>query len=393
MARPFVVLRVEWVKPVMAVKICPLVKSDFEFREGQYLYLNSPYISDYEWHPFTISSARGDLSIPGRGSAMSQMRVSLTTGEEVVPVPRPKGLDPRFKWNKFVPISREYKNMEEWEFLEKHETAYMDYVSCHIKVHDLNAAVPRTWTRKLKLLFESMSATPFPYHYTRRDDRGDVQLGRILGPDGKKPLLRVDGPHSAPTEHYVNYKTVMVVGAGIGMTPCASVLSAQLKYRWKYGLPPEKLHFYWIVQHGEIDAFQWFIHLMADLEHEHLKQRTRGNAKDWNARYIEINLYITRAPKDKVTPDPMLWNNKTMNLNDDIKPQFSAEDLYLAMKNPTVSSKKQTEMQTNPVGAENRVGGSNTWVWNGRPDWNSIFKHLRDVAVDPAIGCCFCGGE
>ena len=94
-SRPFVVLRVEWVKPVMAVKICPLVKSDFDFREGQYLYLNSPYISDYEWHPFTISSARGDLSIPGRGSAMSQMRVSLATGEECVPVPRPKGLDPR----------------------------------------------------------------------------------------------------------------------------------------------------------------------------------------------------------------------------------------------------------------------------------------------------------
>ena len=61
------------------------------------------------------------------------------------------------------------------------------------------------------------------------------------------------------------------------------------------------------------------------------------------------------------------------------------------MKNPTVSSKKQIEMQTNPVGAENRVGGSNTWVWNGRPDWNSIFKHLKDTAVDPAIGCCFCG--
>ena len=61
------------------------------------------------------------------------------------------------------------------------------------------------------------------------------------------------------------------------------------------------------------------------------------------------------------------------------------------MKNPTVSSKKQIEMQTNPVGAENRVGGSNTWVWNGRPDWNATFKHLKDTAHDPAIGCCFCG--
>jgi ferredoxin-NADP reductase len=39
----------------------------------------------------------------------------------------------------------------------------------------------------------------------------------------------VDGPHSAPSEHYVRYSTVMVIGAGIGMTPCASILSALLR--------------------------------------------------------------------------------------------------------------------------------------------------------------------
>jgi hypothetical protein len=50
---------------------------------------------------------------------------------------------------------------------------------------------------------------------------------------------------------------VMVVRAGIGMTPCASVLTAMLKYRWRFGQPPEKLHFYWVVQHNEVDAFQW----------------------------------------------------------------------------------------------------------------------------------------
>lgn len=45
--------------------------------------------------------------------------------------------------------------------------------------------------------------------------------------------------------------------AGIGMTPCASILTAMLKYRWRFGQPPEKLHFYWVVQHNELDAFQW----------------------------------------------------------------------------------------------------------------------------------------
>ena len=56
-----------------------------------------------------------------------------------------------------------------------------------------------------------------------RDDRGDLQLGRRHGikttaPGGllscfsrggqQMPILRVDGPHSAPAEHYRSYKTV-----------------------------------------------------------------------------------------------------------------------------------------------------------------------------------------
>jgi predicted ferric reductase len=32
-------------------------KAKFEFKAGQYLFLNCPYIAAHEWHPFTISSA------------------------------------------------------------------------------------------------------------------------------------------------------------------------------------------------------------------------------------------------------------------------------------------------------------------------------------------------
>ena len=67
-------------------------------REGQYLYLNCPYNSQDEWHPFTISSARGDLT--------SGPRVSLDTGEEVVQVPKPHELPPGAKWAKYCPVSQ-----------------------------------------------------------------------------------------------------------------------------------------------------------------------------------------------------------------------------------------------------------------------------------------------
>ena len=45
----------------MTVHFCPQVKDWFPFKEGQYLYLAAPHISEQEWHPFTISSAHQDL--------------------------------------------------------------------------------------------------------------------------------------------------------------------------------------------------------------------------------------------------------------------------------------------------------------------------------------------
>lgn len=93
-------------------------------------------------------------------------------------------------------------------------------------MHGLDEPKAKSWTRKLKEYFELMnpgdsaSADPetgslskgrFPFYFTRRDPRGDIILGRQYGPDGKQ-ILRVDGPHSAPAEHYTNYGTVMLIG-------------------------------------------------------------------------------------------------------------------------------------------------------------------------------------
>ncbi|KAJ1433380.1 hypothetical protein B484DRAFT_394488, partial [Ochromonadaceae sp. CCMP2298] len=246
--RPYLVVKVEWIEPVMAVYFRPLFKTDFPFKEGQYLYLNCPYISETEWHPFTISSAYDDLN--------NGPRIHLETGEEVMEVPRPRSLPDKAKWNKYCLVSRDYTSMDPLEYLDKSETGYCDFVSVHIKVHGLEEPHARTWTRKLKEYFELMSpSSAFPFYFSQRDARGDVLVGRQLGPGGDQ-ILRVDGPHSAPSEHYTNYNTVMLIGAGIGLTPCASILCALTKYRWKKGFGPEIVHFYWVVRQSEVDSFQ-----------------------------------------------------------------------------------------------------------------------------------------
>ena len=112
--RPYLLVKVEWISPVMAIYFRPVIKDDFRFKEGQYLYVNCPHISASEWHPFTISSAADDLEFGPR--------IHLETGEEVVEVPRPKSLPPKAKWNKYCLVSKNWRELQEWEYIDKSDT-------------------------------------------------------------------------------------------------------------------------------------------------------------------------------------------------------------------------------------------------------------------------------
>ena len=58
---------------------------------------------------------------------------------------------------------------------------------------------------------------------TRNATTGASTLGKVMGPDGK-PFFMIDAPHGAPSQHVFAYNTSMLVGAGIGVTPCASIM-------------------------------------------------------------------------------------------------------------------------------------------------------------------------
>ncbi|CAM9209942.1 unnamed protein product, partial [Ectocarpus fasciculatus] len=331
--KPMLLVKVEWIEPVLAIYFKPALRDDFKFTEGQYLNLNCPYIAQNEWHPFTISSASDD--IPD-------------------------------------------------QFLDKHETGYNDFVSVHVKVHGLDDLVARSWTRKFKEYVELLNpASDFPYYFNSRDSRGDIQIGKLTGPDGQQ-LIRVDGPHSAPAEHYVNYNTVMLIGAGIGLTPCASILTALTKYRWKKNFCPEILHFYWVVRQSDLDSFQWLVHMLTDLQYELKKSRDNGQVT--SRYYCEINIFVTGVSK---TPREAGSLKRPSSLTAGFSPpSFTADELYNAMMNPTASSKNQFEKMKDKR-AENRF--QDIWIWNGRPDWDSIFTEMKNQRQHADIGVCFCG--
>jgi len=351
--QPYVVTKVEWIPPVMAIQFRPIIKEQFQFKEGQYLYLNCPYISQSEWHPFTISSAYDDLN--------NGPRVFLETGEEVKEVPRPSNWPAGAKWNKYCLVSQDYTKIPHEFLIEKSETGYHDYISLHIKVHGLDEPKAKSWTRKLKEYFELMnpgdtadgrSQGKFPFYFTRRDPRGDILLGRQYGPDGQQ-ILRVDGPHSAPAEHYTNYGTIMLIGAGIGLTPCVSILCALTKYRWKKNFTPEIVHFYWIVRHNEIDSFQWLIHTLAEMEYNLLKLRSTGQVEP--RYYCEINIFVTAAGKDHHEPKPLFRPSGVKpTIANSVAPMFTAEQLYEGMLNPTMSSKGMVDAMKSSSNPPNR---------------------------------------
>ena len=67
---------------------------------------------------------------------------------------------------------------------------------------------------------------------------------------------------------------------------------------------------------------------------------------------------------------------------------FTADALYRELQAPSVSSKDQSAAMADRT-AKNRF--QDTWVWNGRPQWDAIFSTVRKQRRHKDIGVCFCG--
>eukprot|EP00937_MAST-01D_sp_MAST-1D-sp2_P005986 g5986.t1 len=265
-----------------------------------------------------------------------------------------------------------------------------DFVSCHIKVNKGG------WTDKVKDYFEAMNPHgDYPFRLTRRDEKGELQEGKFVGPEGTA-LLRVDGPHSAPGEHYDKYETVMLIGAGIGLTPVAAIMQAVTQYKWKRGFHPEILHVYWIVRQEELPAFQWFIGLLTALERDLQVDRAKQLGYTANV-YLEVNIFVTRASPDFQTPQVVeqIDSDKAIAPGGATVRSFSAQQLMEMCIHPPTKSKmvmetmRQAMQGGDPSKIKNRL--QDVWCWDGRPDWNQIFAYVKQQRRYRDIGVCFCG--
>jgi NAD(P)H-flavin reductase len=341
------VRRVVLSRPVLCLSFFPARPGSFVFREGMYVYVLVPGASRHEWHPFTISSAYEDLE--------------RRDGE----------------------------------------------MTLHIKVHR-----PGSWTHRVSELFERMAPAGarteagFALELHHVDSTGASLRGKLLGPDGQ-PLLLVDGPYAAPAMHYAQYREVLLVGAGIGITPSSAILQSVLRHKWKKGFPPQTIYFCLVVRHDEITSFRWFLKLLVELQALVQGDYAAGSI-DTAKNRLEVHIFVTQAPKrgETVQRQPSLpalgiapvdhahaaaAAATTMRAGPKVQLGFGHQELELALLNPTTRSDELARLLGAEAASPNRMG--DLYVWNGRPPWEPIFARVRQRrhAETREIAVCFCG--
>ncbi|XP_072023938.1 NADPH oxidase 5-like [Amphiura filiformis] len=279
----------------------------FDIQAGDYVFLNIPKIAPYEWHPFTISSPpenTDDFSIHVR-----------TVGN----------------WT-----GRLYEYFD--QLLEER--------------------------KKLAL---TDSSTDGAVSKVTNGEIGKREPGRVLlfDLDSKDPIqVKVQGPYGTPSTSIFQAQHAVLIGAGIGVTPFASIVQSivarykscqhtcpKCEYNWSGDIPEtvmsvRKVDFVWI--NRSPNAFEWFVTMLSNLEDD----------QDDNAeRFLDIHLYMT-----------------AMSATGDVK------SFGLQMALDAVHEREQRDALT----------GLKTKLKPGKPDWSKLFTKIKGEKKG-RVDVFFCG--
>ncbi|KAJ7062107.1 NADPH oxidase [Mycena amicta] len=244
-------------------------------RAGQYIFINCPELSYFQWHPFTLTSAPEE-----------------------------------------------------------------DYISVHIRVvGDFTRALAKSVgcdfdAAKGKAVAEKGKEAEAKVVNTAVNPR----LNRVL------PRIMVDGPFGTSSEDFLNYETVLLVGAGIGVTPFASILKS-IWYRMQNFSEAKKtrlskVYFTWVIR--DFGTAEWFHSLLRALEEQDSQNR------------IEINIYLTGGVNVE-------------DINNIVVQDVGADkDAITSLRAPT---------------------------HYGRPNWDRVFTSLGAKHPESDIGVFYCGPQ
>ncbi|XP_075526678.1 NADPH oxidase [Dermacentor variabilis] len=317
---------------------------DFDYHPGDYIYLNIPCLARFEWHPFTISSApeKDDViwlhirSFGGWTNHLYQYFDNFRReASELPPSGRVSASDLRLHSLDGIEGAYLDKNRlrdSESVVLMPRGTQPRDSCAFLDAGHELQAIVGRGLETG-----------------ARYADYTSLIIAR-------NPLtVRIDGPYGSPSSHIFQAQHAVLVAAGIGVTPFASILQSimyryyqarstcpQCSHCWVEKLPSSvmklrKVDFIWINRSQQ--SLEWFVRLLSDLEAE---QALLGDVLE---RFLDVHIYITSALSRT--------DMKAVGL------QLALDLLHEKDKRCLISGLKS---RTQP----------------GRPDWEKVFQGIKE---------------
>merc|ERR1712176_102507 len=142
--------------------------------------------------------------------------------------------------------------------------------------------------------------------------KGRETKPQSIGPDGL-PLIQVNGPHSAPTQHLGEYEVAMIGGAGIGVTPLRATLQS-VAHRFKYSIGcsfPDHAYFFWLVSHKDIKTYMFMIRTLKEVC-DQLYDFKKKNPQQMKQKTLRIHVWVTSVPRSGVRPYVITKEEKEM---------------------------------------------------------------------------------
>lgn len=260
-----------------------------------------------------------------------------------------------------------------------------------------------SWTDRLQTYMKALAPMASQgdkqknyYTISHLNGKGE-RVPKVNGPDGK-PIIQVDGPHAAPTQHIAEYDRVMVIGSGIGVTPLRASLESVIHHRFKYSVgnaKPDHVYFYWVVSWKVVEGFCFMIRSIKEACDE-WNDFTIKEPQNMYQKTFEMHVFVTSPPPQKsetrkaantrATLMPSKMGRMNRKMSDDrhiwgpkMKKRGRKSKINDIVKNPVEWNEWQLfEILKDPPQGDETYQWGPLIIHGGRPKWDREFQYITD---------------
>ncbi|CAB9515739.1 oxidase homolog protein [Seminavis robusta] len=215
-------------------------------------------------------------------STVEVLDVSLKKGNVIgLKLERPTSWDPLIKAGMYAFLNIPKVSRVEWHPFTLTSAPGDDYIEFHFaKVGD--------WTGAVHDLLGDLCR-----NNNNQDEAPDATEAHANPQAIRDLVVRVEGPMGASTQGFKDYPVVVLIGAGIGITPMISVLRELLRDHGKM----KRTFFYWTTR--DQNSFEWFTQIMDDIFEADPENR------------IQIRHFLTSMKQDDRDLGAVLFHHAT----------------------------------------------------------------------------------